>query len=569
MGGPRAVTANETPHRTHLGSLAGARSQGGPAASWIPAAIVAGSFAAVLAIAYLIVAPPAADLAAAAYRAQLFSRAGFTVWDNGWYGGHYLLGYSLLSPMLSTLLGVRTLLALSTVLATVLFAAVACNAFGRRAGTAAAVWFALSLGGEMLSGRVPYELGLVIALGALLAFQRRHMLPALLLALCTGLASPVAAAFLALAALATVAAAPWGHGAQDQHTGTAAVRGVALAACALIPPLALAVAFPEGGYEPFASSAFWPELAGVVIVGLIVAPRWRTLRLGIGLYAVALCLAYALHTPVGGNAARLGALLAGPIVAGVLWESRPKVLALAVPVLLYWTLVTPVRDLVAIAGAPSLSPSFYAPLAAEVHKLTGGAPTRIEVPMTRAHAEAQYMPAAGGLAGTQGIALARGWERQLDTRYDRLFYRSSLAAPAYRSWLDDNGVTYVALPNAPMDAAGRAEASLIASRPPFLRELWHSPHWRLYAVTGSPGLTGGGARVTAWGADSFTLAIASAGTYEVRVRYSPYWNLRTGSGCVGQASGGWTAVKATRPGVVNVGIAFSLARVFEHGPRCR
>jgi len=36
----------------------------------------------------------------------VFSTAGFSIWDNGWYGGHYLLGYSLIFPPLRSLLGV-------------------------------------------------------------------------------------------------------------------------------------------------------------------------------------------------------------------------------------------------------------------------------------------------------------------------------------------------------------------------------------------------------------------------------------------------------------------------------
>ena len=65
----------------------------------------------------LIVAPPSPDLAAASYRSDLFARVGFTLWDNGWYGGHHLLGYSLLAPALGALLGPRLLAALSMTVA--------------------------------------------------------------------------------------------------------------------------------------------------------------------------------------------------------------------------------------------------------------------------------------------------------------------------------------------------------------------------------------------------------------------------------------------------------------------
>ena len=82
-----------------------------------------------LAAVYLIVEPPSGDLAAATYRSELFARVGFTLWDNGWYGGHYLPGYSVLAPALGALLGNRVLLALGTVAAAGLFGLIVQGAF--------------------------------------------------------------------------------------------------------------------------------------------------------------------------------------------------------------------------------------------------------------------------------------------------------------------------------------------------------------------------------------------------------------------------------------------------------
>jgi hypothetical protein len=454
--------------------------------------------AAALVTLYLIVAPPAADLAAATYRSDLFSRVGFTTWDTGWYAahGHWLPGYSLLSPALGALLGVRPLLALSALAACVLFALIAEHAFGRAAGRAAAVVFALGFGVGLLSGRVPYDLGFAIGLGAVLALMRRRMGIALALALLTSLASPVAGTFLALAMIAYAIAG--------------SRRGLTVALAALVPIAVLSVAYHEGGYEPFAASAFWPALAGVLLFALLLprgplsARGWRALRIGAVLYALALIGAYALRTPMGGNAARLGPLLAAPLVAGVLWERRRAMLALLLaPALLYWQLVTPVRDLVSIAGDPSVNASYYAPLISELRQLDGGAvaaivrghdggeratimrqhsgtgrATIVEVPLTRAHWEAAYLP------GHDGVSLARGWERQLDTRYAGIFYRPTLTALAYRAWLAENRVAYVALPDVPLDRAGRLEGGLIAHGLPYLRTIWSSRHWRLYRVIG-------------------------------------------------------------------------------------
>jgi hypothetical protein len=435
-----------------------------------------------LVIVYLLWMPPAADLAAATYRSDLFARAGFTLRDHGWYAahGHYLLGYSLLSPALGALLGVRVLLVLSALAACALFGLIAERVFGldrNPPARVAALVFALGFCVGLLSGRVPYDLGLAIGLGAVLALLRGRLALALILAIVTSAASPVAGAFLALAGLA-YALATWHEGNRGRD------QGLALAGAALLPIAVLALAFPEGGYEPFTASAFWPALAGVLLIALLLpqgtlTPRARrSVRLGAALYALALIGAFALETPVGGNATRLAALLAAPLLAGVLWRSHRAALYLLTPVLLYWMLATPIKDSFAIAGNPSVNASYYAPLRSELLQLRHGAPTIVEVPLTAAHWE------AADLAGHDGVSLARGWERQLDTRYAALFYRPGLTASAYGAWLRENRVAYVALPDAPLDYAGRAEGALVTHGLPYLREVWHSRQWRLYRVVG-------------------------------------------------------------------------------------
>jgi hypothetical protein len=534
----------------------------------------AAALAAALGGAYLIAAPPAADLAAAAYRSDLLSRAGFTLWDNGWYGGHHLPGYSLLSPALGAVFGPRLLLVLATLAAVVAFARLAGEQFGRTAGRLAAAWFALGASVAMLSGRVPYTLGLALGLAALAALARGWLAAALALAVACSAASPVAGAFLALAALAGALAGgagpSWAPRASSslalsasapRHAGPSPRACLVLAAGALAPVAVLAVAFPEGGYEPFAPSAFWPALAGVLAVALLLGPRRRTLRAGALLYALAMIGAFALHTPLGGNAARLGALFAGPLVAGALWRRRSLLLALAAPVLLYWQLVTPVRDLTLVAGDPSAHSSYYSPLLSELARLTGAAPVRVEVPLTGLHAEADQ------LAGH--VLLARGWERQLDTRYGAVFYRRTLDAGAYRGWLADNAVSYVALPDVRLDHAGAAEGRLVAAGLPFLRELWRSRHWRLYAVAAAQPLVSPPAAMTSVGADRFDLTVPRPGAYTARVRFTPYWRLSRGRGCVSRAPGGWTSVRARGAGPIEVTIGFAVGRILDHGPRCR
>lgn len=457
-----------------------------------------------LVAAYLILAPPAGDLAAATYRSELFSRHPFATWDTGWYAAHgyWLPSYSLLSPALGALLGVRVLLALSALSAVILFGLIAERAFGRAAGRVAARVFALGFCVGLLSGRVPYDLGFAVGLGSVLALMQERLPLALALAALTSIASPVAGAFLALAGVAYAIGNRPGNWPLKEAFLRARARerpkkeytssqisasphpGIALAAAALLPILAFTLAFPDGGFEPFAASAFWPALGGVLLIALplplksIPSQPLRVVRIGAALYALALACAYTLHTPMGSNATRLGPLLAPALLAGLLWEHRRRLLLLLAPALLYWQLVTPIHDYSALASDPSTHASYYAPLLAELQRLDRGDPAIVEVPLTKAHWEAGY------LAGHDGIELARGWERQLDERYAQLFYRPHLTAAAYRSWLVENRVAYVALPDAPLDSAGRAEGALIARGLPYLHEIWRKKHWRLYRFMG-------------------------------------------------------------------------------------
>jgi hypothetical protein len=509
-----------------------------------------------LAAVYLVLEPPSGDLAAATYRGDLFARAGFTLWSDGWYGGHYLPGYSLLAPALGALLGERLLLALCAIAAAGLFGLLAQRTFQSAGARVAGASFALGVCVGLLSGRVAYGLGITVGLLALLVLLRGWTAAALVLAVLTSLASPIAGAFLALAGLAYALGARDGQVKGGRAGWRLPSRGLALAGAALAPILALAVVFPEGGWEMFAPSLFWPALAGVILIALVLphtggalaAGTRRMLTWGAWLYALALAGAFVLRTPVGGNAARLGALLAAPLVAGVLWERRRLVLILLAPALLYWQLETSINDFAALAGNPSVNASYYAPLVGKLTELADGTPLRVEVPLTEAHWESVYLPEH------PLIMLARGWERQLDTRYDALFYRSGLTPAAYRSWLAQNAVSYVALPDVRLDSAGKQEGRLIARGLPYLVEVWHSAHWRLFAVREATPLAQSPAILTGVGPDSFTLRAPRPGAFTVRVHFTPYWTIERGPASVHRAQGGWTEVYTRRAGVIRVGI---------------
>jgi hypothetical protein len=517
---------------------------------------------AALGVVYLILAPASPDLAAASYRSSLFSSAGFTLWDNSWYGGHHLLAYSVLAPALGAWIGPQPLAAIAMILATALFAKVIDERFPALATRVAAVFFALGASVALLSSRVPFDLGLAIGLGAVLLAQRKRLALALVLSVLTALASPVAGAFLALAFLAWALAGP--------------ARGwpVALTLAALAPITVLTLAFPEGGTQPFVASAYFPDLVGVLIVAALIGSEGlhgssRVLRIGTLLYAIALTGSYLIPTAVGGNVDRLGALVGGPLAACVLAGSsrgRRRVLIVLAPLLFYWQANAPVVDFASTLANASVNASYYAPLLGELRKLDvgyGARPARIEVVATADHWEARFV--------ATHVMIARGWERQLDVYRNGLFYADSkpLDAQRYRTWLSQNAISYVALPDAPLDYSARAEARLLRSgRVGYLHEVWRSAHWRLFAVRGATPLASPPGILQSLSSDSLTLYAPRPGVYTVRVRFTPYWALASGSGCVAQAPAGWTELQAHRAGSLHVVIRFSLSRVFSNAARC-
>ncbi|HUA11919.1 MAG TPA: hypothetical protein VMA83_07945 [Solirubrobacteraceae bacterium] len=509
-----------------------------------------------LAAVYLLVAPPSGDLAAATYRSQLFAAEGFLIWDNHWYGGHYLPAYSLLSPALGALLGPRVLLALCGVLVALLFYVLARRWFPPAAVRVGAVWMGVAVAVGLLAGQVAYELGLAIGMAGLAAWQLNRVTAALILAVICSVSSPVAGAFLALAGVTVALVAA---------TGRRRAQGLALAACALAPVGIMALLFPEGGAEPFPTANALYAVALLAVIVAVIPREHRALRIGAALYAVGCVLAYAIATPLGGNALRLGTLFAGPLVVAALWEHRRRLLILLAPFLVVVLVGEASGDLVAATGdAPSSAQSYYTPL---VKRLLGprpwstDTPMRIEIPFTRGHWEAAWV--------APYVSLARGWERQLDVRFNPIFYGGTIDAGTYRGWLVENAVSFVALPAAPLDESALAEANLIRRGLPYLREVWHSQDWRLFAVRDPGPLVSGGARMTALGASFFSLSLPRAGSYTVRVRYTPSWELGSGAGCVTQAPGDWTRVSAPTAEHVTVSSAFTLEQVGGEDPSCR
>jgi len=508
--------------------------------------------AAALAAAYLIASPASADLAAQTFRANLFADHGFLIWNNFWYSGHYLPGYSVIYPPLGALLGPRLVGALAAVAAAGCFGALARHRYGERARLAT-WWFGAATVTNLITGRITFALGLALALAAMLALQRKRRVLAPLLTVLTALASPVAALFVVLAAVAVAT------GARRRPAAIVALAAVATAGV-------MSAAFPTNGWFPFAATAFLPvPLFALAILAL--APREeRWLRRGIVMYLVLNVAVAVVHTPIGANAARFGALFGGPLIALVLAGRRTRVLvALAVP-LLYWQWVAPVRDFADALGDPSVHSAYFAPLVSELERIHP-TPARIEVPATHDRWESAYL--------APEYPIARGWLRQLESDDFGLFTGGNLTPAAYRRWLDDRAIAYVALPDVDFDYLAQDEAHLIAGGLPYLRPVWHNANWTLYRVAHAKPLVGEeaadaprtDATLTHLGPADFTLDLRRAGTYLVRIHYTPYWHVNSGSACV-EREGDWTRVVATQPGEVQISARLSLSGLLGREATC-
>jgi hypothetical protein len=405
----------------------------------------------------------------------------------------------------------------------------------------------------------------MLAVACALGLQRRRDGLAAVLAVLTPLGSPVAALFAALAAVTAAVARGRGvrvggggapHG--RSHVARAALPPLLIAAATLVPVLVLAWLFPEGGHEPYAASTLWPILVTVAVALVALRNRELPLRIGILLFGLGNLAAYLLVTPVGSNASRLEPLLAGPLAAILWWSHRRRLLlAVALP-LLYIQVQAPIRDVSTAWHDEATQSHYYQPLLSFLAR-QGGPPFRIEIPFTLFHWEAYEV--------APRFPLARGWERQLDIKYNGLFYSGRLTAARYDAWLHRLAVRFVAVPEVRLDYSARQEEALIDRGLPYLRPVASLVHWRIYAVADPTPIAQGAGRLIDLAADSFTLRASRPGRTLVRVRFTPYWAIADGSGCV-RPDGEFTAVTLDRAGDVRIVTRFSASRIEARSPRC-
>jgi hypothetical protein len=509
-----------------------------------------------------------------------FARAHpLSAYDFAWYGGMHPASYSLISPYVMSVLGVRATVLLAGTASAAIVTALLVRLRVVSDPRWAAGYVALALTGNAVSGRATFALGLVFALGAVAVAEAGHapsrlaparvVVTAGLAGLATA-ASPVAGLFLGL-----LAAALW-------------LGGRRLAAVALgLPPVlvvtATAVVFPFSGVQPISwRGVALPLVMTVAGVGLL--PRgWRTARICSGVYAAAVLLVWWVPTPIGTNVTRLSLIFGGVLLvaaaSGRWWTSLAArwlgrrtgrlLLAGAIVTATVWQVVIVSDDLNGSSSAALLDLDVQ-PLVAQLEARGAGA-GRVEVVPSESHREASAL--------APYVNLARGWNRQADVARNPLFYGDDpLTASTYHRWLLHWGVREVVLPSSPVDYAGRAERALVRDGLQYLHEVWTDSTWTLYEVSHPRPMVSGAARLVAWDSSGITVQVPSPGSTTIRIAWSPWLAIVSApggamssphvpGGCLASQerlgswrTTPWVVLHASRPGAYHIEAPYRLPR---------
>jgi hypothetical protein len=476
--------------------------------------------------AWTVLQPRTADLAAQVYRAGLFERAGWVLWDNNWFGGHQLPGYSLLTPWLMASAGIGLTGAVAAATTTLAFAAIMRSVRPADARWATA-WVGWAAVGDLLIGRVTYAVGLALAMLAVLVLVRRRSAPAAAaLGALSAAASPVAGLFLALAM-----AIWWTVERRPALLTVAGAAGGVTAGCAVL--------FGDGGAQPYAAGAAAVAIAIALALWLGLARDALLARRALLGYALASAASWLLPTPMGSNIARLGVAFAVPVALAARRRAPAPYLGLVALAAAAWLVFAPATELAKSIDAPETRASYYTPLLAQLDARVR-AQGRVEVVPSATRWETVYV--------ADRYPLARGWETQVDRARNGLFYGRQLSAESYLSWLRLNAVHFVALSRATKERWGRAEERLLRRGATGLQLVWASRTWRLYAVA-APRPLASGARVTGLGTSEIALRAAAPGTALLRVRWSRYWQGPPGV-CIARRPDGFMDVTLPRAGRV-------------------
>jgi hypothetical protein len=458
------------------------------------------------------------DLAAQDAWAEFVGRHPDSAYNLAWYGGMHPVSYSVVSPYLMSVLGVRTTMMIAGTLSAGLLTLVLARSRAVTRPLLPALAGLFGLLGNAVSGRVTFGLGTMFALGAVAVvfcwpyrwrYKRwaKALCAAPLAALAT-MASPVAGLFVGLVAAALFL--------QKRRPGAWALGLAPSAVVALSAWL-----FPFSGTQPMSfGSAFLP-LAYAVFVCVIVPREWVTVRITAGVYALAVLLVWVISSQIGSNITRLAMLFAGAVLVAALPFTVARTrkwyaLVIALAGFVAWIGFKSVDDVIHTTPAASWAREL-APLVNELQEV-GAEKGRVEVVPARSHREASAL--------APYVNLARGWNRQADMERNPLFYDDTLNSANYHEWLKRWAVHFVVLPKDEPDGdGGERERQLVQRGLPYLEQIWGDANWQLFRVTDPAPLAEPHAVVERAEQGEWTIRVQRAGRVLVRIPYSPWLSI--------------------------------------------
>ncbi|WP_306186565.1 MFS transporter [Streptomyces sp. MK5] len=458
------------------------------------------------------------DLAAQDAWAEFVGRHPDSAYNLAWYGGMHPVSYSMVSPYLMSVLGVRTTMMIAGTVSAGLLTLVLIRSRSVRNPLWAALAGVFGLLCNAVSGRVTFGLGTMFALGALAAvfcwpYRWRHkrwakaLVAAPLAALAT-MASPVAGLFVGLIAVALFL--------QKRRPGAWAL-GVAPTAVVAVS----ALLFPFSGTQPMTFGSVILPLVYAVLAAVLVPRQWKTVRITSWVYALSVVGVWLISSQIGSNITRLAMLFAGVVLVAVLPFKIPRsrewyTVVLALVGFVGWIGFKTVDDIVHTAPAASWSREL-APLVNQLQKV-GAEKGRVEVVPASSHREASAL--------APYVNLARGWNRQADMQRNPLFYDDTLNSANYHEWLQRWAVHYVVLPKDEPDGdGGHRERALVQRGMPYLRQIWGDANWQLFKVTDPKPLAEPNAVVDRAEQGELIIEVREPGRILIRIPYSPWLSL--------------------------------------------
>lgn len=462
---------------------------------------------------FLFFANSGGDIAAQDAWAEFVGRHPGTAYNLAWYGGMHPVSYSVVSPYLMSLLGVRTTMMIAGTVSAGLTSLILYRVKAVRNPLACSMAGVFAYLCNALSGRVTFGLGMMFAVGATAAvfcwphrwrYKRwaKAAVAAPLAALATA-GSPVAGLFLGVVAAALFL--------NKRRPGAYALGLAPVVVVALSAWL-----FPFSGTQPMSIATLSGPFVFAGLIFFLVPGDWRTVRTAAAVYGIGTLLTYVVDSQIGSNVSRMAMLFGGVVLLAALPYTVPRsrkwyALVLAFVGLNFWIGFKGVDDIVRTAPTASWAREL-APLVDQLQKV-GADRGRVEVVPASSHREAAAM--------LPYVNLARGWNRQADMERNPLFYDDTLNAINYRQWLDRWAVHYVVLPTGDPDSSGAVqEAELVDKGQPYLKAIWSDANWRLFAVDSPVPMADPPATVDEAGAGELTIHVKKAGRVLIRIPYS-------------------------------------------------